>query len=273
MELQFKNVTKDYGNVHAVEHVTHSMGKGVYGLLGVNGAGKTTLMRMICTAITPTSGEILWNGKNIFSLGASYREILGYLPQSYGFYPDLSVYDYMLYIASIKGIRPIMAKKRALKLLEQVGLAEKRKSKMRTLSGGMIRRVGIAQAMLNNPRILVLDEPTAGLDPMGVSELMHLLRDICENEGTTIIMSTHDIDVVPIYSDYVYVINHGKLLTDGTPEEVFSNPTLLREHNLRLPRIAHLLEILNKCDKLNVDFSKATIGKAREEILNLIRGK
>ena len=102
---------------------------------------------------------------------------------------------------------------------------------------------------------------------------MHLLRDICENEGTTIIMSTHDIDVVPIYSDYVYVINHGKLLTDGTPEEVFSNPTLLREHNLRLPRIAHLLEILNKCDKLNVDFSKATIGKAREEILNLIRGK
>ena len=86
-------------------------------------------------------------------------------------------------------------------------------------------------------------------------------------------MSPHDIDVVPIYSDYVYVINHGKLLTDGTPEEVFSNPTLLREHNLRLPRIAHLLEILNKCDKLNVDFSKATIGKAREEILNLIRGK
>ena len=85
MELQFKNVTKEYGNVHAVEHVTHSMGKGVYGLLGVNGAGKTTLMRMICTAITPTSGEILWNGKDIFSLGASYREILGYLPQSYGF--------------------------------------------------------------------------------------------------------------------------------------------------------------------------------------------
>ena len=127
--------------------------------------------------------------------------------------------------------------------------------------------------LVMSPEVIILDEPTAGLDPMGVSELMHLLRDICENEDTTIIMSTHDIDVVPIYSDYVYVINHGKLLTDGTPEEVFSNPTLLREHNLRLPRIAHLLEILNKCDKLNVDFSKATIGKAREEILNLIRGK
>ena len=95
MELQFKNVTKDYGDVHAVDHVTYSMEKGVYGLLGVNGAGKSTLMRMLCTAINPTSGEILWNGKDIFSLGASYRGILGYLPQNYGFYPDLSVYDYM----------------------------------------------------------------------------------------------------------------------------------------------------------------------------------
>ena len=129
MELQFKNVTKAYGDVHAVDHVTHSMEKGVYGLLGVNGAGKTTLMRMLCTAINPTSGEILWNGKDIFSLGASYRGILGYLPQNYGFYPDLSVYDYMMYIASIKGLRPIVAKKRALKLLEQVGMAEKRKKK------------------------------------------------------------------------------------------------------------------------------------------------
>ena len=93
MELQFKNVTKAYGDVHAVDHVTHSMEKGVYGLLGVNGAGKTTLMRMLCTAINPTSGEILWNGKDIFSLGASYRGIVGYLPLNYGFYPDLSVYD------------------------------------------------------------------------------------------------------------------------------------------------------------------------------------
>ena len=105
MELQFKNVSKDYGQVLAVDHVTYSMGKGVYGLLGVNGAGKTTLMRMLCTAINPTGGKILWNGKDIFSLGASYRGILGYLPQNYGFYPDLSVYEYMMYIASIKGLR------------------------------------------------------------------------------------------------------------------------------------------------------------------------
>lgn len=111
MELQFKDVTKDYGDIHAVNHVTYHMEKGVYGLLGVNGAGKTTLMRMLCTAINPTDGVILWDGKDIFSLGASYRSILGYLPQNYGFYPDLSVYDYMMYIASIKGLRSMTAKK------------------------------------------------------------------------------------------------------------------------------------------------------------------
>ena len=217
MELQFKNVTKEYGNVHAVEHVTHSMGKGVYGLLGVNGAGKTTLMRMICTAITPTSGEILWNGKDIFSLGASYREILGYLPQSYGFYPDLSVYDYMLYIASIKGIRPIMAKKRALKLLEQVGMAEKRKRKMRTLSGGMIRRVGIAQAMLNDPRILVLDEPTAGLDPKVTKEMYQLIYELNQRDKLTIVMISHDLRAALTYSSHI--LHTGKHVFFGTKEE------------------------------------------------------
>ena len=210
MELQFKNVTKEYGNVHAVEHVTHSMGKGVYGLLGVNGAGKTTLMRMICTAITPTSGEILWNGKDIFSLGASYREILGYLPQSYGFYPDLSVYDYMLYIASIKGIRPIMAKKRALKLLEQVGMAEKRKRKMRTLSGGMIRRVGIAQAMLNDPRILVLDEPTAGVD-INLRHSLWTFMEELNRKGHTIILKTHYLEEAERLCRNVAMLNHGRI--------------------------------------------------------------
>lgn len=221
MELQFKNVTKDYGNVHAVEHVTHSMGKGVYGLLGVNGAGKTTLMRMICTAITPTSGEILWNGKDIFSQGASYREILGYLPQSYGFYPDLSVYDYMLYIASIKGIRPIMAKKRALKLLEQVGMAEKRKRKMRTLSGGMIRRVGIAQAMLNDPRILVLDEPTAGLDPNERIRFRNLISELSEER--LVLLSTHIVSDVEYIANNILLMKDGELFYTGTAESLLSS--------------------------------------------------
>ena len=238
MELQFKNVTKEYGNVHAVEHVTHSMGKGVYGLLGVNGAGKTTLMRMICTAITPTSGEILWNGKDIFSLGASYREILGYLPQSYGFYPDLSVYDYMLYIASIKGIRPIMAKKRALKLLEQVGMAEKRKRKMRTLSGGMIRRVGIAQAMLNDPRILVLDEPTAGLDPNERIRFRNLISELSEDR--LVLLSTHIVSDVEYVANEIILMKEGKIVGDGTPGDIFGDIQLLQDVKMDIPPVVEL---------------------------------
>ena len=221
MELQFKNVTKDYGDIHAINHVTYHMKKGVYGLLGVNGAGKTTLMRMLCTAINPTDGVILWDGKDIFSLGASYRSILGYLPQNYGFYPDLSVYDYMMYIASIKGLRSITAKKRTIKLLEQVGLSEKRKNKMRTLSGGMLRRVGIAQAMLNDPRILVLDEPTAGLDPNERIRFRNLISELSEDR--LVLLSTHIVSDVEYIANEIILMKEGKFFYTGTSEEIISN--------------------------------------------------
>ncbi len=221
MELQFKDVTKDYGDIHAVNHVTYHMKKGIYGLLGVNGAGKTTLMRMLCTAITPTDGVILWDGKDIFSLGASYRSILGYLPQNYGFYPDLSVYDYMMYIASIKGLRSMTAKKRTIKLLDQVGLSEKRKNKMRTLSGGMLRRVGIAQAMLNDPRILVLDEPTAGLDPNERIRFRNLISELSEDR--LVLLSTHIVSDVEYIANEIILMKEGRFFYTGTSEEIISN--------------------------------------------------
>ena len=119
MELKIKELTKDFKDFRAVDHVSCSMEQGVYGLLGVNGAGKTTLMRMICTLLRPTEGSVTWNGKDIFKMDASYRKVLGYLPQDFGFYPDFTVQDYMMYISSIKGIRPMTAKKRTEKLLEQ----------------------------------------------------------------------------------------------------------------------------------------------------------
>lgn len=220
MELQFKDVTKDYGDIHAVNHVTYNMKKGVYGLLGVNGAGKTTLMRMLCTAINPTNGVILWDGKDIFSLGASYRSILGYLPQNYGFYPDLSVYDYMMYIASIKGLRSMTAQKRTIKLLEQVGLSEKRKNKMRTLSGGMLRRIGIAQAMLNDPRILVLDEPTAGLDPNERIRFRNLISELSEDR--LVLLSTHIVSDVEYIANEIILMKEGKFFYTGTSEKIIS---------------------------------------------------
>ena len=130
MKLEFKNVTKRYGMVNAVDNIDCVMEKGVYGLLGVNGAGKTTLMRMICTIIQPSEGEILWNGDDIWKLGSDYRKILGYLPQDFGYYPDLSVYDYMIYIASIKGIKTAYARKKVEHLLNQVGMEKFSKTKM-----------------------------------------------------------------------------------------------------------------------------------------------
>ena len=249
MELQFKDVTKDYGDIHAVNHVTYHMKKGVYGLLGVNGAGKTTLMRMLCTAINPTDGVILWDGKDIFSLGASYRSILGYLPQNYGFYPDLSVYDYMMYIASIKGLRSITAKKRTIKLLEQVGLSEKRKNKMRTLSGGMLRRVGIAQAMLNDPRILVLDEPTAGLDPNERIRFRNLISELSEDR--LVLLSTHIVSDVEYIANEIILMREGKFFYTGTSEKIISTMNMAVWHCI-IPK-----------GELNIYLKKYLVGNVR----------
>lgn len=221
MELKLDNVSKEYAGVQAVDHVTYSMKRGVYGLLGVNGAGKTTLMRMLCTIIRPTHGEITWNGKDIFEAGADYRQILGYLPQNFGYYPDLSIYDYLMYIASIKGIRPAAAEKRADRLLGQVGLLRYKKRKMKTLSGGMVRRAGIAQAMLNNPKILVLDEPTAGLDPNERIRFRNLISELAEDR--LVLLSTHIVSDVEFIANEIVLMKDGRFFFTGTAEELVSS--------------------------------------------------
>ena len=156
MELLIDGLTKTFQGAAAVDHVTYTMKNGVYGLLGLNGAGKTTLMRMLCTLLKPSDGRIVCNGEDIFAMGAQYRKLLGYLPQDFGFYPDLTVKDYLLYIASIKGVHKAVARKRVNELLLKVGLSKVQEKKMKKLSGGMKRRAGIAQAMLNHPQILIL---------------------------------------------------------------------------------------------------------------------
>lgn len=221
MELELKNVSKEFSGVHAVRHVSFAMRKGVYGLLGVNGAGKTTLMRMLCTLIQPTEGTILWNGKNILELGADYRNVLGYLPQDFGYYPDLTIYDYMMYIASIKGIRQGTARKRTRQLLGQVGLARYEKRKMKTLSGGMARRAGIAQAMLNNPQILVLDEPTAGLDPNERIRFRNLISELSEDR--LVLLSTHIVSDVEFIANQIMLMKNGQFFYTGTTENLISS--------------------------------------------------
>ena len=189
MEVKFNDLTKKFGNFTAVDHLTMTMTNGVYGLLGVNGAGKTTMMRMLCTLLKPTSGSITCNGKDIFEMDSEYRNLLGYLPQDFGFYPEFTVQDYLMYIASLKGVHPAVAKKRVKELISKVGLSKVANRKMKKLSGGMKRRAGIAQAMLNNPAILVLDEPTAGLDPNERIRFRNLISELSEER--LVLLSTH----------------------------------------------------------------------------------
>lgn len=221
MELKIQDLTKEFGPLRAVDRVNLTMTNGVYGLLGVNGAGKTTLMRMLTTLIKPTSGEILWDGQDVYAMDGQYRKLLGYLPQDFGYYPDFSIYDYLMYIASIKGIRPAVAKERVKLLLKQVGLVRVRHKKMKTLSGGMKRRAGIAQAMLNDPRILILDEPTAGLDP---SERIRFRNLISELSGDRIVLlSTHIVSDIEYIANEILLMKDGCITMSGTAEEIVAS--------------------------------------------------
>lgn len=220
MELRISNLTKEFDGFKAVNDVSYTMGCGVYGLLGVNGAGKTTLMRMLTTLMKPTSGEILWDGQNIFTMDGRYRMLLGYLPQDFGYYPDFTVLDYLLYIASIKGIRPSVAKQRTKELLKQVGLTKARNKKMKTLSGGMKRRAGIAQAMLNNPKILILDEPTAGLDPSERIRFRNLISELAEDR--IVLLSTHIVSDIEYIANDILLMKDGQITVSGTSEEIIA---------------------------------------------------
>ena len=221
MELTISDLTKDFGSFRAVDQVTFTMHSGVYGLLGVNGAGKTTLMRMLTTLIHPTGGEIRWDGQDVFRMDSAYRKLLGYLPQDFGYYPDFSIYDYLMYIASIKGIRPAAAKQRALRLLKQVGLSQAGHKKMKPLSGGMKRRVGIAQAMLNDPKILILDEPTAGLDPNERIRFRNLISELSEDR--IVLLSTHIVSDIEYIASEILLMKDGRITLSGTAEEVIAS--------------------------------------------------
>ena len=220
MELEVNNLTKEFGSFTAVNHLNITMRNGVYGLLGVNGAGKTTFMRMLCTLMHPTHGKITCNGKEIFTMDGDYRKILGYLPQDFGFYPDFTVQDYLLYIASIKAIRPAVAKKRVKELLEKTGLENAVHKIMKNLSGGMKRRAGIAQAMLNDPKILVLDEPTAGLDPNERIRFRNLISELSEDR--LVLLSTHIVPDVEYIANEILLMKNGSFIQRGTTEHLIT---------------------------------------------------
>lgn len=216
MELVFDRVTKQYKNKIAVDRLSMKLTRGVYGLLGANGAGKTTLMRMMCGILRPDSGKILFDGKGVNE--EEYRDQLGYLPQDFGYYPDFTAMDFMMYMASLKGIPKKKAREKSVELLETVNLEHMAKKKIKTFSGGMKQRLGIAQALLNNPKILVLDEPTAGLDPKERVKFRNLISKL--GQDRIVLLSTHIVSDVEYIADVILVMRDGILIHSGSLTEI-----------------------------------------------------
>lgn len=218
MELKTIGLTKKFGSKTAVNHLDITLTNGVYGLLGANGAGKTTFMRLLCNIQTPTSGKIVLNGKNIVQLDEKYRSLLGYLPQHFGYYPDFTAFDFLLYVSALKGLSEKDARKKSVELLEAVGLSAESRHKIKTFSGGMKQRLGIAQAMLNNPHILILDEPTAGLDPKERVRFRNLISAFAKNR--IVVLSTHIVSDVEFIAEEIIMMKAGEIVHFGKPQEI-----------------------------------------------------
>jgi ABC-2 type transport system ATP-binding protein len=220
MELKIQNLTKHYGDKKAVDDVNLSITPGVWGLIGANGAGKTTLMRMLTGILTPTSGKVLYDGVETSTLGENYRDALGYLPQTFGFYPEFTVMDYLEYVATLKGLGKNEYRAKIDELLKMLTLTDVRKKHIKKLSGGMQRRVGIAQAMLNDPDILILDEPTSGLDPGERVRFRNLLSEFAQNR--IVLISTHIVSDVEYIATRNAIMKGGKIIGVGTTDELLT---------------------------------------------------
>ncbi len=210
MELTVLNLSKHYKDKKAVDGVSLRLTEGINGLLGANGAGKTTLMRILCGILKPTAGSVALDGVDVFS--EDYRAVLGYLPQDFGYYPDFTGLDFLLYLAALKGLSRPHAKRKSVELLELVGLADVGKKKIKTYSGGMRQRLGIAQALLNDPRLLIVDEPTAGLDPKERVRFRNLLADL--GKDTIVLLSTHIVSDVEHIADHMLMMSEGHIILD-----------------------------------------------------------
>ena len=218
MELKIEHLNKQYGKHVALQDISLSCGNEMVGLVGPNGAGKTTLMRILATLIPQTAGNVKLNGKDIRKDGQTIRQVLGYLPQEFGLYEEFSARDFLRYLAAMKGLPDSIAHRRVDELIELVNLEKDADRKLQTYSGGMKQRVGIAQALLNDPELLIVDEPTAGLDPAERVRFRTLLSSLTADR--LIILSTHIIGDVEAVANRLVVLDRGHIIADTTPSEL-----------------------------------------------------
>ena len=216
--LSVEHVTKRYGSFTALEDISLTFTAGVYGLLSPNGAGKTTLIKMLTTLLFPTSGQILWDGEDIHALGERYRARLGYLPQQFGYYPHYTPRQFLRYAAALQCLPKREAEERIDRLLELVGLSDAVNKKLRQFSGGMLQRVGIAQAMLNDPELLILDEPTAGLDPRERVRFRNLIHALAADR--VVILSTHIVSDIETIAGQIIMLRDHRLFCCESPADV-----------------------------------------------------
>lgn len=221
MELTLKGVNKSFGKAKILNNISIKFVPGVYGLLGPNGAGKTTLINILSNTSNPTRGQILWNGKNIQSCKDNYRDVIGFLPQDIGLYPNFTARDFLKYVAVLKGMDKKETEKRIKHLADVVNLTNSLDKKCGKYSGGMKRRLGVAQALLNNPKVLILDEPTAGLDPMERIRFRNMLSEIASNR--IIIISTHIVSDIDKIAKNVILLNKGRIFENTSIERIINN--------------------------------------------------
>ena len=223
MELSLNSVSKQYKDKLAVNALSLTMHNGIYGLLGPNGSGKTTLMRMICTVLRPSGGSISLDGEDIIGLGESYRDVLGYLPQDFGYYPNFTGRDFLMYFAALKGLTKYQAEEKCGELLELTGLSEVAGKKLKTYSGGMRQRALIAIGLACRPELLIADEPTSALDPEMVGEVLDVMKNLAET-GMTMVVVTHEMGFAKEVGNRVVFMDEGKIVEQGSPADIFDNP-------------------------------------------------
>lgn len=221
MKLSVSNLSKKFTNKKAVDQFSYDFENGIYGLLGPNGSGKSTLMRMLCDILKPTDGSITLDGVKTHDLDDEFRNILGYLPQDFGYYPQFTAYDFLMYFAALKGYNNKEAISKVEEVLQMVSLVDVKKHKIKTFSGGMKQRLGIAQALLNDPKILIVDEPTAGLDPKERNKFKNILARCAKDK--IVILSTHIVSDVENIANKIIIMKDGKNFMHGTRDALLTN--------------------------------------------------